>query len=318
MMKGNQKICNLCESPMKRRMKQTGTDAGIEFWVCSRFPECRNVEKCDPSKVQKPDAVKITTGDRPSRLSNMDQKEQPYAKVALFFGSAVIFAFVVAGAMNKNLTQMIFGEIGARTTETGLIDYPRVQSVAIEPIQVAKPTNITEQAQPENISTGSIYRFTDDNGIIVMVSELEKVPSRFRANMKVLQSDNSKATVVIIKDNNRVFVPVTIGYHGKMVTVPLLIDTGATGIMISPAIAQRLGIGQETTTQGSSVLADGRKVINYNAIADFVAVGPKTKSALQVHIMPNENSEATGLLGMSFLADFPHMIDVKSSVIKWM
>lgn len=318
MMKGNQKICNLCESPMKRRIKQTGSDAGIEFWVCSRFPECRNVEKCDPDKVEEPRPVNVKTGDQPRRLNNRHQEEQPFAKAVLFIGSAVIFAFVVAGAINKNLTQMIFGEIGVRTAETGLVDYPRVQSAAIKPIQVAEPTTIIEQQKPENISAEAIYRFTDDNGIIVMVNDLEKVPNRFRVNMEVLKSDSSKVTAVMIRDNNKVFVPVTIGYHGKMITIPLLIDTGATGITISPAIAQRLGIALETTTQGSAIMADGRKIIHYNAVADFVAVGPKKKGALQVHIMPNENSEATGLLGMSFLADFPHMIDVKSSVIKWM
>ena len=103
-----------------------------------------------------------------------------------------------------------------------------------------------------------------------------------------------------------------------MVTVSLLIDTGATGVVISPAIAQRLGIRLEEVTQGVTTVADGRKITNYNAIADFVAVGPKTKKALHLSILPHENNEETGLLGMSFLADFPHILDVKSQVITWM
>jgi len=52
-------------------------------------------------------------------------------------------------------------------------------------------------------------------------------------------------------------------------------------------------------------VADGRKIANYNVIADFVAVGPKTKKTLQVNILPYEINEETGLLGMKFLVDFP-------------
>ena len=43
----------------------------------------------------------------------------------------------------------------------------------------------------------------------------------------------------------------------------LLIDTGATGVVISPAIAQRLGIRLEEVTQGVTTVADGRKITNY-------------------------------------------------------
>lgn len=129
---------------------------------------------------------------------------------------------------------------------------------------------------------------------------------------------NENETSIEVRTDNRIYVPVTIGYRGKMVTVPLLIDTGATDITISPAIARRLGISGEETTTGESTVADGRKVAHYKINAAFVAVGPKTKKPLQVHIMPTVNNEETGLLGMSFLADFPHMLDLRSQVIRWM
>lgn len=310
------KRCVICDSEMKKRMKHTGADAGVQFWVCAKYPECRNVEKCETLKQHKPNlVVKLPTGNRPIKLNSKNQ-ERPYAKVALFFGSAVIFAFVVAGTMNSNLTKIIFGEIGStRTTETGLINEVQEQPRLIQPV----PAKIIDQPQPEENRAGAIYTFTDENGVLTMVSDREKVPNRYRANMKVSSASgsNPKTTAVIVRDN-RIYVPVTIGYRGKMVTVSLLIDTGATGVMISPAIAQRLGIRLEETTQGVITVADGRKITNFNAIADFIAVGPKTKRALQVNILPHENDEETGLLGMSFLADFPHMLDTKSQVIKWM
>ena len=309
------KRCKICDSEMKRRTKHTGADAGVSFWVCAKYPECRNVEKCETPKEQKSNLIKLSTGNRPRKLNNLYQEERSYAKVALFFGSAVIFAFVVAGTMNSNLTKMIFGEIGTRTTETGLINEAQEQPRPIQPVQA----ETIERPQPEDNNSGAIYTFTDGNGILTMVSDKEKVPSRYRANMKVSSApgSNSKTTAVTVRDN-RIYVPVTIGYRGKMVTVSLLIDTGATGVMISPAIAQRLGIRIEDTTQGVTTVADGRKVTNFNASADFIAVGPKTKRSLQVNILPHENNEESGLLGMSFLADFPHMLDVKSQVIRWM
>lgn len=300
---------------MKRRTKHTGADAGVQFWVCTKYPECRNVEKCETPKENKPNLIELSTGNRPRKLNSMDQKERSYAKVALFFGSAVVFAFVVAGTMNSNLTKMIFGEIGTRTTETGLINEAREQQRPIQPV----PAETIERPQPEDNNAGAIYTFTDENGILTMVNDKEKVPSRYRANMKVSSASgsNSKTTAVIVREN-RIFVPVTIGYRGKMVTVSLLIDTGATGVTISPAIAQRLGIRREDTTQGFATVADGRKVANFNVNADFIAVGPKTKRSLQVNILPHESNEETGLLGMSFLGDFPHMLDTKSQVITWM
>lgn len=33
--------------------------------------------------------------------------------------------------------------------------------------------------------------------------------------------------------------------------------------------------------------------------------------------MPRAGSEETGLLGMDFLGDFPHVIDTKTGVIRW-
>lgn len=130
--------------------------------------------------------------------------------------------------------------------------------------------------------------------------------------------NNEKVTSLTVTEDNRIFVPVTIGYRGKMVTVQMLLDTGATGVLISRTVAKRLGIKPEDTTTGTSIVADGRHVINHNTEVAFVAVGPKTKKPLQIHIMNRENEMDDGLLGMSFLAEFPHMIDMQRQLIKWM
>lgn len=128
---------------------------------------------------------------------------------------------------------------------------------------------------------------------------------------------NNERETAITFNGSQMFVPVTIGYRGRMITVPLLIDTGATGITISPTLAIRLGIRPNDTTQTTAKLADGRTVATNTAPVAFIAVGPKTKKPSEVHILGSGFDE-TGLLGMSFLAQFPHFIDVNAQKIKWM
>lgn len=170
-------------------------------------------------------------------------------------------------------------------------------------VEELKAPNITETMSKEQYAEVlKIYRTPE----VINVPEIQPT------------INNEKETALKVYENNSVYVPVTIGYRGKMVTVELLIDTGATGITISPAVAQRLGINSEDTTQGRSTVADGRTVAHYSVNAAFVAVGPKVKKPIQINIMQRINSEDYGLLGMSFLAEFPHMLDMKANVIRWM
>ncbi len=151
---------------------------------------------------------------------------------------------------------------------------------------------------------------------VAEILEIVKKPIAEKAQEMQQPINNEKETAITLS-GNQMFVPVTIGYRGRMVTVPLLIDTGATGVTISPALAIRLGIKPEDTKQGLSQLADGSKVGTNTATVDFVAVGPKTKKPTEIHII-GAGFEETGLLGMSFLGDFPHMINLKTQTIKWM
>jgi len=244
------------------------------------------------------------------------RNEYPIATAALFIVSAAVFAFVI---VKIDFTRLVFGEIKQ-------VKPQQVQSSALNEIKpsllsVEEPiSNIKPQAlQPEHTDNSSIYRYEDDNGLIVMVSDLERVPVRYRPNMKVLvgETQNRHITVVTV-NNNRVYVPVTIGYQGRSVNVQLLLDTGATGVTISPSIASRLGIVEGSGYQNTVTMADGRKINAYVVTAEHVTVGPKSKKGMELQVMPNEGTEYSGLLGMSFLSEFPHMIDTRSQLIKWM
>lgn len=271
-------FCKKCGSKMVKRIKHSGENAGVEFWVCVKFPECKTFEKCDQEKVKSVSKVDLNTGKKTRTVAGRDYREKPHENSGMVLLIAGVFIFLLIGTFSVNLNS------SKERQETS-----------------DELTAMSERREEQR-------QFTEQ----VRIPVQEKQEIEYNA-----AAENKRETSIIVQDN-RIYVPVTLGYHGKMVTVKLLIDTGATGVTISPAIAQRLGIGSEATTQGISMLADGRKTINYNTVVDFVAVGPKTKKPLQIHIMPTVNNEETGLLGMSFLADFPHMLDLRSQVIRWM
>lgn len=129
--------------------------------------------------------------------------------------------------------------------------------------------------------------------------------------------NNSSTTEVVVIDN-RAHVPVMISYKGKTVKLQLVVDTGATGITVSQAVAEKLGISLEDTKSGSITIADGSKVNAAHIIADRVTVGPKTVRNIELVVIPSVEDEYTGLLGMSFLGEFPHVLDIKTKTIKWL
>ena len=161
----------------------------------------------------------------------------------------------------------------------------------------------------------AIFSYLDNSGVMVMVDDVEKVPEKFRAKMKVSEGTAVQKTTPIDVVNRQAFVTVTFVHLGSTVSAKLLLDTGASGIVISPALAQRLGA--QPTSRGTSILADGRKVPTYGFSCDSISVGAKSQTGAIVSIIPG-NEEATGLLGMSFLAEFPHTVDLKAGVIRWL
>ncbi len=243
-----------------------------------------------------------------------------------------IFVILVNIVFRVDLTKLIFKRTaeemqGPQITERlseqqvaeilALRSNPPAEQAAVVPVPEIIPEQMPVRQEPEQPPRDAFYRYTDDKGVFVIVDDLANVPARYRANMKVSAGNKIRTTAIVYR-NNQILVPVTINYQGRSVSVYLQLDTGATNIIISPAIAQRLGIQPEQTTRGIATIADGSQVSTAIAQAGFVTVGQKTKQGVALHIMPRSGAEETGLLGMSFLADFPHTIDTKAQVIKWL
>ena len=261
-----------------------------------------------------------------------ETKRNPFMTGVLVF-TAVAALFSVLEKVD--LTSLIFGKTGSPVP--AIATMTREQSAEVlalwkqqnaqkqdttpEPIiQAVVPTQqIIEQtpAAPQKNESGSIYHYTDTSGMIVMVDDLEKVPSKYRAKMKTSSGTYGQQRTAVKVLNNQVWVPVTFAHKGRTVSTWLLLDTGATNTSISPALAQRLGIQAIETTRGNARLADGSTVQTAHIVVDNVTVGPKMKRSLNVQIMPRSGNEETGLLGMNFLGEFPYIVETRAGIIRW-
>lgn len=124
-------------------------------------------------------------------------------------------------------------------------------------------------------------------------------------------------TRVIIKEN-KVFVPVTIGYENNEIETTLVFDTGSSSIVLHSNVANQLGIEQGLDSQGEGV--GGIKIATRTTRLDFVQVGPFKKENLRADIIAYDgaaDSEYNGLLGMNFIRGLNYTIDFDNQVIKW-
>ena len=163
---------------------------------------------------------------------------------------------------------------------------------------------ISSLTVPHLLNAESIYNYTDENGEIFITDNIEKLPESYKRI--------EKRKTPIIVSHNRIFAPVTITYRGNSKTFYLQVDTGCSGITISTALANKLGINQEEGKPAMSIVADGSQVPTHVVTVDNVKVGPKIKWDAEIAIMPRKDNDEFGLLGMSFLKEFPHTIHTKS------
>lgn len=185
----------------------------------------------------------------------------------------------------------------------------------------AKPTDPQTEPPAGNLGhdPGSFYTYTDDQGIIHMVNELDKVPLKYRTRMKVTSGGKSCANVTpVVITRNQVLVPVTVSLRGRSVEARLLLDTGANITTISEELASRLGVEASDVRQGRATVADGRSVQGYLFTAESLSVGPQTRSNVRISILPGSGGERyDGLLGMDFLKHFRYHVDFERGVIEW-
>jgi len=175
-----------------------------------------------------------------------------------------------------------------------------------KPEILPKPTEEEPKKIPA-LKNDEIYSWTDETG------------RRHYQNSKTAPEGTNRETPVIITQNNSILVPVIIGHRGRTIQTTMILDTGCSLTLLHHTIAQQLQ--PNFIRQGTSTVADGRKINSTHVTVDFIQVGPFMEHnfiASTYYIQNAERLKYQGLLGMEFLKKHPFQIDTKRSVIRWM
>lgn len=113
--------------------------------------------------------------------------------------------------------------------------------------------------------------------------------------------------------SRRIIVPVT---FNESVTASLLVDTGAPGLIISPQLAEKLGIMEEQDNAIKITAGGiGGSVPAMLAVVDSIRIGEATAEFLPATITPIPSNAFEGLVGMDFLSNYRINIDSTRSII---
>ena len=136
--------------------------------------------------------------------------------------------------------------------------------------------------------------------------------TRIQESINDMEKDFTKHTVEYTVDGRSIVVETMLN---DLVKARLIVDTGATLVVLSPHIASQLGIVQ--AKEGALIaatLADGRQVKASPVILKSVTVGGVTVKNVEACVLEStEDTQEDGLLGLSFLKHFVIKIDATNN-----
>ena len=195
---------------------------------------------------------------------------------------------------------------------------------------------------PIRSSAGALYKWVDEEGTVHMTDSLGNVPPQYRDQIETkkfqtttdrdLQPDTQGTAArddaepsmpnlnwfevpykAFEGNARRIIIPVT---FNNSVKADLLLDTGSPNLMISPKLADRLGLIKEDDGN-LMVMAGGIGGMHpaMLAIVDTVSVGDARSEFLPAIITEISSLEYEGLVGMDFLANYEISIDSEDKVV---
>jgi predicted aspartyl protease len=114
-----------------------------------------------------------------------------------------------------------------------------------------------------------------------------------------------------------VLVPVVLGNGREKIETLLLLDTGATMVMIHKTVADRLKLKASRTLKFQ--VAGGKLIDTGIGNLSYIKAGPVKKENLDVSIVDYDGPSIPfkGLLGMNFLREMDYRIDFENNTINW-
>ncbi len=106
---------------------------------------------------------------------------------------------------------------------------------------------------------------------------------------------------------NRVIIDIT---FNDSVTVPIMVDTGSPGLVLSNDLANRLGLFDEAGGQLMVIISGiGGQQAAVRTIIEKISIGGISEEFIPAHIVPEMADAYQGLIGMDILAGYRMTID---------
>ncbi len=179
------------------------------------------------------------------------------------------------------------------------------------------------------VAQAKIYKWKDENGKVHFTDSLSTIPPQYRQGRGLetlkevpgtsgealklhLPVKKSKEHVIPLRRQGNNFI-VTVLLNGK-VPAELLVDTGASSITLSPGIAKRLGIRNQSGLPQQTFSTAGGNMQAPLFVLKKVKVGGAEARDVEANINPHAGGiDFDGLLGMTFLGNYKVEIRMDTS-----
>ena len=170
-----------------------------------------------------------------------------------------------------------------------------------------------EREQQRQIELENERRMQEHMQAVQEAEEEEKRRQAEEARRRMMEHMQTRVTV----DGNRILVPVTIANGGAEITVNLLLDTGASQVVLHRSAAESLNM--TSLKRGLAQVAGGQNIYVESGKVSYLKVGPFSMPDATVLIINHEGPPVSysGLLGMNFLRNVQYTIDYQNQVIHW-
>jgi hypothetical protein len=182
-------------------------------------------------------------------------------------------------------------------------------------------------------SAGELFKWVDAEGTVHMTDNVSQIPPQYRNQVERRRTQISVQPVIQPESQGngtastglkhfeipyqafegrarRIIIPVT---FNESIEAPLLLDTGSPGLMISPRLAKRLGLLDESETLLKVMTGGiGGATPAILAVVDTVRVGDARAEFLPATITQIPSNEFEGLVGMDFMSTTASVLTPKT------